>query len=152
MVNRPMVNRPVNRICHPTSRACSRPAQLHTEPLKSPWWPSWCGYQGSGYQPQLPEKCSKVQQNAARFVQLVSVEVSAKSQQKYAKCQHRNAPPRNKTAKKRNRIQTQQIPGKMGIQAVLCEQDWTRCNQDLTGIQSAVSELVSGKQPLVNTG
>lgn len=45
------------------------------------------------YQPTRRE----MQQGAARFVQLVSVEVSAKSQQKYAKCQHRNAPPRNKT-------------------------------------------------------
>ena len=84
----------------------------------------------------------------------VSGRVSAKSKQSKqtlsskssARCSKVSAQKCTKSATKRNRIQAQQIPGKMGIQCVLCEQDWTRCNQDLTGIQSAVSGLVSSKQ------
>lgn len=110
-----------SHICHSTSRACSRAASAHscaygTHPTTAATRQTRAAHRAAektvvavlvrlprlGYQRAVTsrhaEKCSKVQQGAARFVQLVRVEVSAQSQQKYAKCQHRNAPPRNKSA------------------------------------------------------
>ena len=87
---------------------------------------------------------AKMQQTAARFVPWLVPKVRRSTQTirnlKSARCSKSSATELQHRATKRNRIQARQIPLKAGIQVVLSEQDWTKPNHDLTGIQSGIQQ------------
>lgn len=125
-----------------------------TRTLKSPLWPlAWL------FPRQFPPLVSMngervdADTNAARCSkpQQVSGLVSAKSKQstqilsslKSARCSKVSAQKCTTAQQKRNKtqqVQARKIPLKGGIQAVLCEQDWTKPNHDLRGIQAGIRQ------------